>query len=151
MQPYPNISDYLDLRNPREPAEAAHLALELAMRRNHYMGKSKIPLIVHQTWKDCDSDSWAQSLRESADAWLAMSVGSGEPSEEVPEMAYILWDDEAVMRFFALYEPNLWVPVNLLPHPVERADIFRVAVLKWFGGIVGNHLCLWNNATLTCV
>lgn len=75
-------------------------------------------------------------MRESADAWLAMSVEHGTSDGEFPSMTYILWDDEAILRFFALYEPDLWVPVNMLPHPVERTDIFRVAVLKWFGGVV---------------
>ena len=138
MQPYPNISDYLDLRNPREPAEAAQLALEIAIRRGKFIVNSKIPLIVHQTWKNCDSDVWKPELRESVDAWIQAAVGNETANDDSPEMAYILWDDEAIMRFFALYEPELWEPVNMLPHAVEKTDLFRVAVLKWFGGVVSD-------------
>jgi len=54
-------------------------------------------------------------------------------------MSYIFWDDEGIAKFFALYEPKLAKIAAQLPYPVEKADIFRVAVLKWFGGVVGGQ------------
>jgi len=126
----------MDMRNPREPAEAAHQALELALRRGKFIGNSKIPMIIHQTWKDCQANDWPQPIRESVNAWIAAATGEESAAEDFPQMAYILWDDEAVARFFALYEPELWVPFNKLTLPVEKSDMFRVAVVKWFGGVV---------------
>lgn len=124
----------MDIRNPRSPAEAAQLALELSMRRNLYLQNTKIPLIVHQTWKDVDAASWSSGARDSVEAWL--KVATGETYPELPKMAYILWDDSAVDALIELYEPEMWPEFQKLPRPVEKADIFRVAVLKWFGGVV---------------
>ena len=50
-------------------------------------------------------------------------------------MAYILWDDNGVDALMKHYEPYLWDLFQNLPYPVEKADTFRVAVLRWFGGI----------------
>lgn len=45
-----------------------------------------------------------------------------------------LWDDLGIASLMNTFEPDL--NYGVLPHPVERADVFRVAVLKWFGGVV---------------
>lgn len=136
FQPVSNLDDYMDLRNPRSPAEAAHQALELALRHGKFLDNSKIPMIIHQTWKDCESDNWPQQIRQSVNSWIAAATGEESEDEDFPQMAYILWDDKAIARFFALYEPELWAPFNKLALPVEKSDLFRVAVLKWFGGVV---------------
>ena len=36
------------------------------------------------------------------------------------------------------YEPQLWSLFPQLPYPVEKADTFRVTVLRWFGGFYGD-------------
>lgn len=135
LQPYPDIEHYMDIRNPRTPAEAAQLALELCMRRNLYLRNTNIPLIVHQTWKDVDAAQWNAGKRDAVDAWLKIATGKAYP--DLPKMAYVLWDDHAVNALVELYENSLWQDFKDLPRPVEKADIFRVAVLKWFGGVVG--------------
>lgn len=129
----------MDIRNPRTPAEAAQIALELCMRRGHYLRNSKIPLIVHQTWKNSDSRTWNQLARDGAEAWLQLVTGVRHP--DLPKMVYIFWDDKAVNELIALYEPELWPMFAGLPHAVEKADIFRVAVVKWFGGVVSRLDC----------
>ena len=134
LQPYPDLERYLDVRNPRTPAEAAQLALELCMRRNLYLQNTKIPMIVHQTWKTLDTSLWTDTTKEGVEAWLAVATGKAYP--DLPRMAYIIWDDDAMDALIALYEKDLWPQYQKLPRPVEKADIFRIAVVKWFGGVV---------------
>lgn len=135
LQPYPDLERYMDIRNPRTPAEAAHMALELCMRQSLYLEHTKIPLIIHQTWKEVHTANWTQHVRDGVEAWLSIATGQTYP--ELPKMAYVLWDDDAVDALIQLYEQNMWTVFKDLPRPVEKADIFRIAVLRWFGGIVG--------------
>ncbi|OAL31272.1 hypothetical protein AYO20_08327 [Fonsecaea nubica] len=50
-------------------------------------------------------------------------------------MAYFFWEDEGIVRMLAEFEPDFVHRFVSLPSNVERADVFRVLVLKWFGGI----------------
>lgn len=138
LQPYPDLDRYMDIRNPRTPAEAAHMALELCMRQKLYLEHTNIPLIIHQTWKEVHTANWTQHVRDGVEAWLSIATGQTYP--DLPKMAYILWDDDAVDALIQLYEPNMWTVFKDLPRPVEKADIFRIAVLRWFGGIVSESL-----------
>lgn len=133
---YPDLDKYIDLRNPREPAEAAQQALDIALRKKLFVKGTNIPLIVHQTWKNCDSDAWSDRLRASVEGWLEATTGESEETWDKPRMAYIFWDDVGIAKFFSLYEPLIADIAAQLPYGVEKADIFRVAVLKWFGGVV---------------
>lgn len=55
-----------------------------------------------------------------------------------------MWDDDGVEEFMKVYENSSWAAIDMMPYKVERADIFRVAVLKWFGGIVSmTKLGVW--------
>jgi mannosyltransferase OCH1-like enzyme len=47
-----------------------------------------------------------------------------------------MWDDGGVEEFMKVYENSSWSAIDMMPYKVEKADVFRVAVLKWFGGIV---------------
>jgi hypothetical protein len=58
------------------------------------------------------------------------------------EMAWFMWDDEGIDAFMRKYESKFHSSFSALPHPVEKADAFRVLVLKWFGGIVGGMAIL---------
>lgn len=51
-------------------------------------------------------------------------------------MAWFLWDDDGIDALIEKYEPNLYENFQRLPFSVEKADVFRVVVLKWFGGVV---------------
>jgi len=137
-QQYPDLEKYIDLRNPREPAEAAQQALDIALRKKLFIEGTNIPLVIHQTWRDCDSDSWQPRTRASVEGWLEMATGESAETYDQPRMAYVYWDDEGIDKFFQLYEPLISSVSAELPYPVERTDIFRVAVLKWFGGIVSD-------------
>ena len=51
-----------------------------------------------------------------------------------------MWDDEGIRTLVQTYEHNMYPAFSALPYPVEKADLFRVLVLKWFGGIVSGNL-----------
>ena len=57
------------------------------------------------------------------------------------DMAYFFWDDDGVARLLQEFEPDFLDRFNSLPANVERSDVFRVLVLKWFGGIVSDSSC----------
>lgn len=119
---------------PTNVLDAAQLALELSLRDHRYLNNSGIPLIVHQTWKTPDTSGWPDIVKDSVEGWLEAATGRAGPL--VPQMAYFFWADEGIDQFITRYEPQLWNAFNGLPYNVEKADAFRVAVLKWFGGIV---------------
>ena len=119
---------------PTNVLEAAELALELALRNQQYIEHSKIPLVAHQTWKDFDTANWSPYVRQSVDGWLQAASGASSVGEN--EMAYILWDDAGIESLMTQYEPQLAAAFAGLPYNVEKADTFRVTVLRWFGGIV---------------
>ena len=51
-------------------------------------------------------------------------------------MAYFFWEDDGVLLLLDEFEPDFVRQFRSLPSNVERADVFRILVLKWFGGIV---------------
>ena len=120
-------------KEPTNVLEAAQLALELSSVIGAYAESSTIPLIAHQTWRSLKSSQWPETVQNSVNSWLMAAVGGRELSQ--PSMAYILWDDDGINELMKHYEPYLWDLFQNLPYPVEKADTFRVAVVRWFGGI----------------
>jgi mannosyltransferase OCH1-like enzyme len=57
-------------------------------------------------------------------------------------MAWLMWDDDGVDALVQKYEPGMYQAFSALPYPVEKADAFRVLVLKWFGGVVSDSFGL---------
>ena len=85
-------------------------------------------MVLHQTWKNRRIDTWSELLRTSVEKWLEYVVSD--------DMAYFFWDDDGVARLLEEFEPDFVDFFDSLPANVERSDVFRVLVLKWFGGIV---------------
>ena len=52
------------------------------------------------------------------------------------DMAYFFWEDDGIMLLLDKLEPHFIDHYLALPVNVERSDVFRILVLKWFGGIV---------------
>ncbi|KJR86273.1 glucosyll transferase [Sporothrix schenckii 1099-18] len=110
------------------------------------MDFAQIPLIVHQTWMTASIDGWTPMVVRCVERWLTYAVGQtpavdeGGPSDnqDGPPMAYFFWDDAGVDTFMRTYEPDFVDAFYAFFSPVERADIFRVLVCKWFGGIYGD-------------
>jgi hypothetical protein len=115
---------------PESIVEAAKLASGKAQAPQRQIPLSNIPMIVHQTWKNTDPQTWPQSTRQSTEKWL-QAVEEGE-------MAYFLWDDEGIKQFIKHFEPGLEKQFYSLASNVERTDVFRVLVSKWIGGVVRN-------------
>jgi mannosyltransferase OCH1-like enzyme len=106
-------------------ALALNASLSLSERQ---IPHSAIPLIIHQTWKDTQTEQWPDIFRQSTEAWLS-GVDSGN-------MAYFLWDDSGIAQFIRHFEPGMESQFYALPSNVERSDVFRILVSKWIGGIV---------------
>lgn len=132
--------------DPSGVLDAAELALDLAVRQQRMLANTKIPLIVHQTWRDTNTISWPLALRVHVEAWLFYALGPGLPwsrrIEGSAEMAYILWDDAGVDALMQWWEPQFFKAYKALPLAIERADVFRITVVKWFGGVVNSPLQL---------
>jgi len=47
-----------------------------------------------------------------------------------------MWDDKGVEEFKEIYENSSWSTIDMMPYKMERAGVFRVAVLKWYSGVV---------------
>jgi hypothetical protein len=115
---------------PRTILEAAHFTASLAAREDHHIAHSNIPLIIHQTWKNTQVDTWTESIAEGVEKWLTYATRGGNES-----MAYFLWLDEGCEGVVES-EPSIRDMVEALPLKVEKSDVFRVLVLNLIGGVV---------------
>ena len=114
--------------------DAAECALHLALANNAFIDNTQIPLIAHQTSRSANPDTWSKVVRGCVEKWLAAANNSDDPS--TAEMAWFMWDDDGIKTLLQKYEYDLSSVFSALPYPVEKADLSRVLVLKWFGGIV---------------
>ncbi|KIX94597.1 uncharacterized protein Z520_09643 [Fonsecaea multimorphosa CBS 102226] len=113
---------------PETIVDAALLASQAAnSNKRRFIDHSSIPLLLHQTWKNRRVDKWSDLLRASVEKWLQHVVED--------DMAYFFWEDDGIVRMLAEFEPEFVHRFLSLPSNVERADVFRILVLKWFGGI----------------
>ena len=116
--------------------DAAEHVNNLILQRGLYLNNTRIPRIVHQTWRTLDARLWSLVLRGSIEEWLR--VAHGDETRQLQEMAWFLWDDDGIDALISKYETRLAPDLHLLPYPVELADVFRVVALKWFGGVVSS-------------
>ncbi|OCT48027.1 glycosyl transferase [Cladophialophora carrionii] len=113
---------------PENIVDAALLASQVTSASRHrHIEHSSIPLLLHQTWKNRRIDTWSDLLRLSVEKWLRYVVSD--------DMAYFFWEDDGVLQMLDEFEPDFVERFRSLPSNVERADVFRILVLKWFGGI----------------
>ncbi|KIX05410.1 uncharacterized protein Z518_06282 [Rhinocladiella mackenziei CBS 650.93] len=114
---------------PETIIDAALLASQAATNANKHrtISHSSIPLLLHQTWKNRRIDTWSDLLRDSVEKWLYHVISD--------DMAYFFWEDEGIIRMLAEFEPDFVDSFKSLPASVERPDVFRILVLKWFGGV----------------
>ena len=87
---------------PRNILEAAQLAQRLASEGSRHIPYSKIPLIIHQTWKDTDLVTWKPEVLEGVEKWLTYATAAGKES-----MAYFLWLDEGCKQLITGLQPDL--------------------------------------------
>lgn len=120
---------------PETILEAAYFTAQLVADASHMIPYSNIPLIIHQTWKDTDVDTWQPDIIEGVEQWLTYATAAGNVS-----MAYFLWLDEGCKQLIKESEPDIVEYVDALPLKVEKSDVFRVLVLNSIGGVVS----VWN-------
>lgn len=112
--------------------EAARLASEAALSKHERkVAFAGIPLLVHQTWKTTNINTWTTDITSWVEKWLSDAVLSKTA------MAYFFWNDEGMRELVRTYEPQFMIHYESLT-PVERSDIFRILVCKHFGGIYGD-------------
>lgn len=121
---------------PRNIIEAAQFATDAAKLVPHrQIPFSNIPLVVHQKWNDNDLTRLNEGLLTYVEKWLRYSISANDTFRE---MAYFWWDDEGVAMLVNEKESHFLEDYQTKFSTVERVDIFRVLVCKWFGGIYGD-------------
>lgn len=74
-----------------------------------------------------------EGLLTYVEKWLRYSISANDTFRE---MAYFWWDDDGVAMLVNEKESHFLEDYQTKFSTVERVDIFRVLVCKWFGGIV---------------
>jgi mannosyltransferase OCH1-like enzyme len=101
-----------------------------------HLEQTSIPRMIHQTWKSTKLETYSEKSLEGIEKWLQHATS--------PEtnMAYFMWNDDGVREHLGKTElPYTFAGgeillVDILPKPVEVADIFRVVVCNTIGGVV---------------
>ena len=116
---------------------AAWLASTIANQEpKHHLKQTSIPRIIHQTWKGTDISVFPEKTLEGVEKWL------GYATAPETEMAYFMWNDDGVRALMQKVETGYTNSgqqlelADLLPKPVELADVFRVVVCNTIGGVV---------------
>ena len=126
---------------PETIVEAATIASQAARsNKGRNINYSAIPLLLHQTWKNRRADTWPEDLCVAVEKWLNHVISD--------DMAYFFWEDNGIDRMMAQFEPKFMKHFTALPSNVERADVFRILVLKWFGGIVSAFILKGRSITV---
>jgi mannosyltransferase OCH1-like enzyme len=106
--------------------DAAQLVLNATS--NRHLPHTRIPMVVHQTWKNTRIETWSTVQLNSVEKWLEVTLSA--------DMAYFLWDDHGVDQLIRQLEPE-WAQVFFsLPVHVEQSDVFRIMLCRHFGGTV---------------
>jgi alpha 1,6-mannosyltransferase len=92
---------------------------------NSRFSNSRIPRLIHRTWKVSDPLQFPVGVRSS--------VASFQARNET--VLQLVWSDEACAEFVDVYYPSAAEEFRAAPHPVFRADLFRYMVLNTFGGV----------------
>ncbi|KFG80410.1 glycosyl transferase [Metarhizium anisopliae] len=125
--------DHPEPENILDAAKFASEAAKLSPQRQ--VPFSNIPLVVHQKWNDVDLSRLNSHLLGYIERWLEYSVSANDTFRE---MAYFFWADDGVASLVDRYEPDFVQDFETMFSRVEKVDIFRVLVCKWFGGIYGD-------------
>lgn len=85
--------------------------------------KSAIPCSIHQTWKTNDISLLGKDRSSSVQSFKELN----------PDCSHKLWSDVQVDAFIKEEYPELWKIWTSL-EPIQRADLFRYAVILRHGG-----------------
>ncbi|KAK2595147.1 hypothetical protein QQS21_007107 [Conoideocrella luteorostrata] len=120
--------------------EAAELVSQVSRSYpDRYIPFSNIPLFIHQKWNGAQLNDTREDIVSYIEQWLERSIA---PTVGSNPMGYFLWDDDGVLALVEKYEKDFADDFVQVFSPVEKVDIFRIIVCKWFGGVVG-AIVLW--------
>ena len=91
---------------------------------NHSVSKmSKIPFIIHQTFKSKESipSKWS----ESGNLW----------PKHHPKWKYIFWTDDDIDNFMSTHYPWFVPLFESYEYPIQKVDVARYFIIYHFGGI----------------
>jgi mannosyltransferase OCH1-like enzyme len=83
---------------------------------------SKIPHIIHQTWKNSDVPEYFTPVM---DTWVTFNKG----------WTLKLWTDEMNRDFIAVHFPDFLSTYDNYPKAIQRVDAVRYFILKVYGGV----------------
>ena len=84
--------------------------------------KDNIPNIIHQTWKTTKTPEKMDFCIES---WKKLNTN----------YQYMLWTDEDIDNFIKEKYLDYYDLLKKLKHGIQKADLFRILVLHYYGGI----------------
>jgi alpha 1,6-mannosyltransferase len=102
--------------------EAARFLLALPNLR---FANSRIPRLIHHTWKVSDASQFPPMV--------TASVASFRSKNDA--VLQLVWSDQACADLVDAEYPSLSRLFRELGHPILRADLFRYMVLNTFGGV----------------
>ena len=111
-----------DVAPRRNIDEAARFLLALPNLR---FANSRIPRLIHHTWKVSDASQFPPMVRAS--------VASFRTKNDA--VLQLVWSDRACEDLVDARYPSLSRLFRELVHPILRADLFRYMVLQTFGGV----------------
>lgn len=83
---------------------------------------TRIPRIIHQTWRD---NKLPEVFRILSETWREM----------LPGWEYRLWTDDMNREFVRTYYPDFLHKYEAYPKAIQRADAIRYLLLQTFGGL----------------
>jgi mannosyltransferase OCH1-like enzyme len=117
----------------KDTLTSAKLASDRIQSQKIYIKNTKIPKVIHQTWKT--KNMWSRDVpihvRQSVQSWRQCA----------PDFEYLLWDDHDMELMVRRLFPRLYPFYASLPKIVMKSDLFRLLALIAFGGIV-SWLCI---------
>jgi len=105
----------------RDGKEAMVKVNESQSQEPIHVGPTRIPCIIHQTWK---THTLSAPQSSYAETWQTMN----------PMCEYRLWNDTEIALLAEEKSPDLIWPIWDGFTPVEKADVFRYLVLWAYGG-----------------
>jgi mannosyltransferase OCH1-like enzyme len=100
------------------------------------LASTAIPAMLHQTWWSTKAEDFSEESLIGIEKWL------GYATDPKTNMAYFMWTDDSVKKLIMSvdegfkYRGEKVALVDVLPKPVEIADVFRVVVCNKIGGVV---------------
>jgi len=123
--------------------EAAHyVAKYVNIEPKKLLSTTAIPAMLHQTWWSTKAEDFSVDSLIGIEKWLGFATHADT------NMAYFMWTDDSVKKLIMsvdegfTYGGEKVMLVDVLPKPVEIADVFRVVVCNTIGGVVStsnNH------------